>query len=429
MDKTDKKLKTFCPLPWNHISSTPSGHGRVCCEGFEILKDNYGQIASWKKARSLHSYCNSEDYKKIRRQMLKGNRPSHCFHCFQQEDHGAKSMRLQFIDYYYSDIKKMIDSTNEDGSVDKPEITYLDMPLGNKCNLKCRMCTPSVSYLIAKDWKKMGKAFDEDKTKKILKDKWYASPNTLQMLNEALPHVKVIFTAGGEPMLIKEHLKTLEMIIEKGHADHILLRYNSNQTVIPTKIIDLWKHFKAVVFNCSVEANGPVNDYIRYPSKWEHLEKNVHFLDDLSYKYKHIEIYIHTTFQAYNAGNVPKFLHYLRHENFKSLYRFPFFIWVKNPQWLSPCVLPQKMRYKIVDEILKSLDEHEDFFLSYNKTHHNWSRERMKVLKSLCDMMKNDTSQEKYFNQFIEETKKHDNIRKQSVLSVLPELKTYFSQL
>ena len=239
MDQIDKKLKTFCPLPWNHISANPSGHGRVCCEGFEMLKNNQGQIALWKESKSLHSYFNSEDYKEIRRQMLKGERPSHCVHCFNQEDYGVKSMRLQFIDCYQSDIEKMINSTNKDGSIDESEITYLDMPLGNKCNLKCRMCSPGVSYIIGKDWQKMGRVYDEANARRILGDKWYVSSNALQMLKEALPHIRVIFTAGGEPMLIKEHLKILEMIIEEGHAGHILLRYNSNQTVIPEKIVEL----------------------------------------------------------------------------------------------------------------------------------------------------------------------------------------------
>ena len=41
-------------------------------------------------------------------------------------------------------------------------------------------------------------------------------------------------------------------------------------------------------------------------------------------------------------------------------------------------------------------------------------------------MIRNDSSQEKHLNQFIEETKKHDELRKQSVLDVLPELTPFF---
>ena len=359
--------------------------------------------------------------------MLNGERPSHCVHCFNQEDHGVKSVRMQYIDNYQSDIEEMIESTNKDGSIDNPKVTYIDMSIGNKCNLKCRMCSPGVSYIIGKDWQKMGRVYDEANARRILEDKWYASSNTFHLLKEALPYIRIIFTAGGEPMLIKEHLKILEMIIEEGHAHHILLRYNSNQTVIPKEIVELWKHFQKVVFNCSIEAYGSANDYIRYPSKWENLEKNIYFLDNLSYEYKHIEVYIHTTLQAYNIVKIPELLNYLRCADFKSITRFPFFIWVKEPEWLSPSLFPKKMRYKITDRILESLNEQEDFFLNYNKLHSDWSRERIKILKEFCEMIKKDNSQEKHFDHFIKETKAHDSLRKQSVLDVFPELKEYFA--
>ena len=170
-----------------------------------------------------------------------------------------------------------------------------------------------------------------------------------------------------------------------------------------------------------------LNDYIRYPSKWNTLEKNIYFLDNLSYENKNIDIYIHTTLQAYNVIKIPELLHYLRYADFKSLCRFPFFIWVKEPKWLSPSLLPKKIRYEVTDRILESLNEHEEFFLDYNRTHYDWTRERMQILKEFCEMIKNDQTQEKYFDQFIEETKKHDSLRKQSVLDVLPELTAYFS--
>ena len=427
MNKIDKKLKTFCPLPWNHMSVSPPGIGRICCEGFETLKDDQGQSALWKESKGIHSYFNSKNYKKVRLEMLNGERPSHCVHCFNQEDHGVRSIRLQYIDEYQSDIQNMIDSTNEDGSIDSPEIAYVDMSLGNKCNLKCRMCSPWNSYIIGKDWQKMDQFYDEARSKEILEDKWYATSNTFQMIKEALPHVRAIFTTGGEPMLIRDHFKILEMIIEEGHAGHILLRYNSNQTFIPKKIVDLWKHFKTVAFNCSIEGHGELNDYIRYPSKWQNLEKNIYFLDNLSSEYKHIEVYIHTTLQAYNVLKIPEFLSYLRYASFKSLYRFPYFIWVRIPEWLSPSLFPKEMRNKIADRILGSLNEHEKFFLNYNGTHQAWSRSRIQNLKEFCEMIRNDSTQEKYLNQFIEKTKKYDSLRRQSVLNVLPELKNHFS--
>ena len=426
MKKSTKNLKTFCPMPWNHISASPGGMGRVCCEGFSFLKNNKKRNALWKESNSLHSYFNLDDYKEIRRQMLKGEKPGHCVNCFKQEDHGALSMRQQYINEYESDIEKMIKNTNEDGSINRPEITYVDMALGNKCNLKCRMCSPWNSYIIGKDWQKMGKPYDEVSAKRILEDKWYASSNAMNMLKEALPHIRAIFTTGGEPMLIKEHIHLLEVIIEKGHAGHITLRYNSNQTVIPEKIIKLWRDFEKVEFNCSVEAVGPLNDYIRYPSKWEKLEKNIHFLDQLSHSCRNIEIHIHTTLQAYNISRIPDLLHWLRYTDFKALFRFPHFIQVRIPEWLSPSLFPKKTRIKIADSILQSIEKYEEFFMNYNPLHKEQNHRRIGILRGLCGMIKNDSSQERYLSRFIKETKKHDMLRKQSVQKVLPELKGFF---
>ena len=422
----EKKLKTFCPLPWNHISANTSGSGRVCCDGYDVLKEESGQVSYWKKTDGLKSYFNSKSYKKIRREMMRGERPSHCFYCFQQEDQGVRSMRLQLIDRYKDDIEGMLKSVSEDGSIDNPQISYIDMALGNKCNLKCRMCSPWASFIIGKDWEKMGQKFDKDSVKKAFEDKWFADPKTLRLIKEALPQTQTLFMTGGEPMLVQEQAKILEMIIKEGHADHILLRYNSNQTALPKKIIKLWPFFKAVVFNCSVEAYGELNDYIRYPSKWQKQEENIYFLDKLSSQSKNLEVYIHTTLQAYNVSRIPELLLWLRKADFKSLTRFPFFIWVKIPEWASPSVLPQKTRAETAGVILESLREHEDFFLNYNKKHQSWSRERIQSLREYCAMMKNDESQAWRLSQFIEQTKKYDQARKQSVLKVLPEFKSLF---
>ena len=426
MKTNDPQLKTFCPLPWNHLSVNPAGRGRACCEGYKFLKDKQGQFLFWKDAGSLRSYFNSKDYKLMRREMLNGKRPKHCYHCFNQEDHGIQSLRLQFIEQYQEEINNMIKNTNLDGSVDHPRIAYIDMALGNKCNLKCRMCSPYCSYMIGKDWRKAGIFYSEDSAKKTLEDKWYIAPNALQMIKEALPNVRTIWTTGGEPMLIKEHLQILEMIIEEGHAHHISLRYNSNQTVIPDNIVKTWKFFKEIHFNCSVDAYGELNNYIRYPSQWEKQEKNMYYLDQLSVKNSNIAIFIHTTLQAYNVMKIPELLNYLRHADFKKLNRFPHFIWVRVPKYLSPSVYPKDMRVHISNAILASLDEHEDFFLSCN-TDNSWIKERMQVLRGFCAMIKNDGSHEKYWPEFIQKTKRMDRIRKQSVLNVLPELKEHFS--
>lgn len=421
-------LKTFCPLPWNHISANSGGHARFCCLGSTTIKNDQGKTLSWSKFKDLHSYLNHKDYKKIRKQMLSGERPEHCKPCFEQEDNGVKSLRVQFAEQYKEQKQKMIENTNEDGSVEKVNIQYVDMTLGNDCNLKCQMCNPYSSYPIAKDWKKMGVEFDADYVEKMHKNKWYESSDAMAIFKEALPNVRHLFTTGGEPLIIKSHLKILQMIIDAGEAHHVALRYNSNQTVLPKPIQELWKHFEEVAFNCSIEAYGQANDYIRYPSKWDRLEKNLHLLDKMAEENKHIQVYIHSTVQAYNLPKIPEFLDYLREVDFKNIHRFPFFILVEKPIWLSPDVFPKKEKDKMIDNILDSLAKHEDFFLNYNSDHLLWTQERLSIFKDLCLMIKNTQAPEEDYQQFIEKTKKYDHIRNQSISNFIPELDFIFKE-
>ena len=423
-------LKTFCPLPWMHFSARPDGIGRLCCEADDMpLKDNDGRLISWKDFHDFHSYFNSEDYKKIRLQMLNGERPPHCTACFRQEDNGTHSKRMLMLSPYKNMIDKLLKSTHPDGSIDyHPRSFYIDMALGNKCNLKCRMCHPGSSYLIGKDWEQMGKPFDKKLTKGILRDKWYASPGFFHLVQSSLPFIREMAITGGEPFLIKEHLQILEMAVKEGHADHILLRYNTNQTVIPDKMVNLWKSFKRVDVTCSVEAFGKLNDYIRYPSKWKELEKNMYYLDDIAFRNSHIKVFIHTTFQAYNVLRIPEFLGWLKEANFKVLHRFPSFVWIRFPDWLCASIYPRRFRDDIANKITESLDHYESFFLSYNEgSHRGSSRDKIQVLREFVEMLRRDSSHEQHFKTFIKETRAHDALRNQSVTHVLPELNHFFN--
>ena len=51
-------------------------------------------------------------------------------------------------------MKDYLSNTSEDGTIDteKVPLEYLDLRLGNLCNLKCRICSPSESSLWIDDF-------------------------------------------------------------------------------------------------------------------------------------------------------------------------------------------------------------------------------------------------------------------------------------
>ena len=61
-------------------------------------------------------------------------------------------------------------------------------------------------------------------------------------------------------------------------------------------MIDYWSHFKRVQLNCSIDATGERDRYIRYPSNWGKVEQTFDKLNALP----NVNIQIHCTVQVLN---------------------------------------------------------------------------------------------------------------------------------
>ena len=116
---------TFCILPWMHLATNASGNLRVCCNSTPgknfILKEDNTPYKLHKD--DLEEAWNSPVYKKIREQMLNGERPEMCTRCFREEDAGLKSARNAWNDKWKKD---------QDYKIESPfDIRYVDLRLGN----------------------------------------------------------------------------------------------------------------------------------------------------------------------------------------------------------------------------------------------------------------------------------------------------------
>jgi hypothetical protein len=104
------------------------------------------------------------------------------------------------------------------------------------------------------------------------------------------------------------HFK-FDKLIELGVAKNITLKYNTNCTNLPKKMIDYWQHFKKISLNASVDAYGDLNRYIRYPTGWSLVETNLMKFKELSHE--NLILQIHITVQMYNILHLDKLLEFL----------------------------------------------------------------------------------------------------------------------
>ena len=126
--------KTFCILPWVHLSTRPDGSMRVCCTanassvGPTNDKQYGGQVGILKtddgKPNNLNvsdfeSAWNSDYMKNVRLQMLNGEQPPSCLKCYKEEAAGHRSKRMWETNYWSQrvDMDKILQETSEDGSV------------------------------------------------------------------------------------------------------------------------------------------------------------------------------------------------------------------------------------------------------------------------------------------------------------------------
>ncbi len=372
--------KTFCILPWIHLSTRPNGHMRVCCTanassaGATNDKKYGGEIGILKEddhkpsnlgIHDLTTAWNNQYMKSTRLHMLKGEIPVQCQKCFDEETAGHRSKRIWETAYWSKrvDIDQLIKDTNEDGSV-PPKIYYLDLRLGTKCNLKCIMCSPHDSHMWRPDWNKLHPQIKNESLKQLCcweegsgnggSYEWHKNnPIFWKQLYEQIPHIKQLYFAGGEALVIKEHYSLLKEIIKRGYAKNIQLRYNSNGVYVPDRLLELWNEFHDVRYHFSMDSIEGMNDYIRFPPTWDKVIANLHKLDNTP---DNIEVTLACAVQMLNFYYIPDFIKWKIKMNFKKVNLWPLgaglinYHLVYHPAFLNIKVFPKSFKEKISEK-------------------------------------------------------------------------------
>jgi MoaA/NifB/PqqE/SkfB family radical SAM enzyme len=326
--------KTFCVLPWIHFATRPNGDMRLCCNAnssgagtdheIGLVKNENGRPANFGRETPMSAW-NNEYMRDVRLTMLEGKIPASCSKCIAEESRGVASKRIWETGSWIEDgidIEELIKQTEEDGTVPE-KLVYLDLRLGHTCNLKCVMCSPHDSSKWVSDYKKIYPLFQAKELKEQMRwdqkefnNKWHENPDFWKEMYAQIPNLKQVYFAGGEPLMIKEHKMFLEEIIRQGYADKILVRYNTNGLLVSDEIVELWKKFKKVKVGFSIDAVGDRNYYIRYPSDWDTIERNLHKLDNTP---DNIQVSIATAIQILNIKNLPELAKWKIQQNFKKV--------------------------------------------------------------------------------------------------------------
>ena len=277
--------ETICMLPWVSIETSPMGTTRPCCLAHQEITDENG-IKYDLKQTNLQTIYNSKYMQTLRQQFRAGEKPATCQRCWDEEAAGRDSKRI-YSRIRLKELYKQVDWQN-----DTPDqLWFVDLKLGNICNLKCRICGSwSSSKWAAEEMDYLPKGADKKKHIAytwLKQGKWpEESPDFWDNLKTLLPNIKYIEFTGGEPWLIEEHWELLKYAVDTGDSKHIDIHYNTNATVDPMGEYKswIWNHFGRVDIAFSIDNVGDRFEFERYGAKWETANTiidKIHFARDI----------------------------------------------------------------------------------------------------------------------------------------------------
>ena len=395
--------KTFCIYPWIHLHAYPTGEAYPCCQA----EMGVGQIGNC-RTQSLEEIWNSDKQKQLRVDML-SETPNHtCGRCYEQEDNGFFSGRRSANKHHGHHINR-VRETSDSGHVVQFEMTYWDIRFSNLCNLKCRSCGHIFSSQWYQDQAKL--AGDNWKEKNTVLN--YAGRTELDMWEQLEPHldyVEQIYFAGGEPLLMEEHYRILEELVQR-KLFHVRLIYNTNFTHTELKgksVFEYWKQFDSVAVGASLDDSGARGEYIRKGTEWAVVEYN---RQEMIKVCPEVDFYISPTLSIMNAWHLPDF-----HQD-----------WVEkgliNAQDLNVNILQDPPYYRI--DI--ATEEYKQRLNTKYLNHLYWLRDRDLLGRAtqgfesaINYMMATDNTH--LLDTFWRKTHELDEIRRENILAVIPEL-------
>ena len=400
--------ETFCMLPWSHLHAFPTGQAYPCCLG--EMKHPIGNL----REQSLKEVWNGEPMRELRTNMLSEKKSEVCNRCYEQEDMGFFSMRNSSNKRFGHHISRA-HTTQSDGTVEEMTLSYWDIRFSNLCNLRCRSC----GHIFSSNWY-------DDQVKLIEMeggntDSWKERNHRIEhagrtqmdvweQLEPYLEHVEHIYFAGGEPLIMEEHYRILNALLDRGKKD-VRLIYNTNFTELTFKkqnVLDLWNQFSNVCVGASLDAMGPLAEFMRKNSDWNQIELNRR---EMLRVCPQVDFYISPTLSIMNVWQLPDF-----HRD-----------WVEKgllkPQDLNVNILQDPAFFRI-DVLPKSAKE--EIKAKY-EAHIEWLRpldslNRATVgFESAINLMMADDKTD-LIPKFWHRTEQLDKIRSEDILAVIPEL-------
>lgn len=380
--------KIFCPLAEHGIVTKTDGRYRMCCcSSKDAVDENGNQIRT--STHTVSQAFNSDFFKQIRNNLKNGVWDQNCQRCEYEE-----SIRVE--SYRQSEIKRLNWAIDEK-STGNPK--YIDMALGNTCNLKCRICNPSDSSAWIKEYFSLDYTGELDLKNfikiKTHREKDLASNFFVDLKKICKQQETWLSFFGGEPFLIKNIWHFLKDLIDSDVSKYTNLVFNTNATVWDQDKKNILDQFKTVKLRLSIDGIGSKFEYLRYPAKWNKVVSNIEKIKEWQLdNHNRIDFGVDCSVSAYNVWNVDEVFCF-----FEELSVPVYINLVIEPTSISLSAISTNLAEKIIKRLISIRD--------------TLTKENQLQISKIINLLKKNKNNPDFYRTFISHVDRHDKYRKE----------------
>jgi MoaA/NifB/PqqE/SkfB family radical SAM enzyme len=324
----------YCAAPWRGLHINPRGDVKTCCAGDPNMLGNLN-------TQTIEEILHGPVLQEIRQTIRSGNlHKKYCYNCTQAERYGRSERS------WHNDVSPEFDPTTAGDTEHVP--TLIDVRWNTTCNLSCNYCAEACSS----KWASL----------KGIPVKSGARPYyelVCDYLNQHRDNIREVALVGGEPLLLPENNRLLDVI-----PDNCIVTLITNASVdlATNPIFKKLSERTRVGWSLSFDNTGARFEYVRHGASWSLLQKNLDILAPLMASGAHWGG-IHAVYNVYNATCVIELTKFARSRglaiHWQSLYQ---------PECLDPARLGLLVLQLAQAEISKLLsmdicqDSERDFF-------------------------------------------------------------------
>jgi len=268
----------YCAAPWRGLHINVRGDVKTCCAGNPNMLGNLNN-------QRIDQILDGPKLQEIRHSISQGQLHNYCSNCIDRERHGGDSERS-----WHNSANPDFDYAQAGVQYHFP--TIIDVRWNTTCNLSCNYCGPRDSS----KWASLQKISVSSDTRHYYTD-------VCDFIKQHYDQVKEVALVGGEPLLLPENERLLDVI----PPDCVItIITNLSNVLEDNRIFKKLSQRSCVGWSISFDNIQDRFEYVRNGANWNQLLHNLDLVQLLMKNNGHWGG-IHAVYNLYNATRLCEF--------------------------------------------------------------------------------------------------------------------------